>query len=73
MPCEVDKTALPDPSCAACKQSWPIHVDSNTGKRYHIDLFYTYEAGCIVDCPTEYWIEESDDEPESEASNVHRG
>ena len=50
----VDPTAKPDPNCAACKESWPIHISE--GKRVHIDIIgCNPDYGMLADCPTPTW------------------
>jgi hypothetical protein len=63
MPFAYDKNATPDPTCKACKQEWPIHVDKETGKRMHIDVIgFHKDYGFSADCPTQNWPDDEDED-----------
>ena len=48
-----DPEATLDPECKACMVGWPIHVDRDTGKRYHVEVV----EGVVTICPTKEWFD----------------
>lgn len=61
-----DPKAIPDPTCAACKNDWPVNIDQETGQRFHVDIL----NNLIVDCPTDSWYKQDrDDHPDLEAGD----